>query len=140
MTKIDKTYVTFLLLLQVNFFDIFPLGETITSAISGYSQKKLMLVVVIIYCIVSKLGTINTQSTPPSFFGLSISLLLSMVIAITILSARTYYQSLFSTFLTSYYFFILLLYFPLKKCLSSSDAVYWLVSIVSKFGIWMSFI
>lgn len=140
MTKIDKTYVTFLLLLQVNFFDIFPLGETITGAISGYSQKKLMLVVVIIYCIVSKLGTINTQSTPPSFFGLSISLLLSMVIAITILSAGTYYQSLLSTFLTSYYFFILLLYFPLRKCLSSSDAVYWLVSIVSKFGFWMAFI
>ena len=140
MDKIDKIFITILLLLQVNFFDIFPLGELITSTVSGYSQKKLMLVIVIIYFIVSKLLTINSQSARTSFFGLSIFLLLSMVIVITFLSAKTYNQSILSTFLTSYYFFIILLYFPIKKSLKSFQAMYWLLSIVSMFGFWMSLI
>jgi hypothetical protein len=140
MTKIDKIFITFLLLLQVNFFDIFPLGEAITNSVSGYSQKKLMLVVIILYCIVSKLMTIHSQSTLPSFFGLSIFLLVAMVIAITFLSAKIYNQSIVSTFLTSYYFLIILLYYPIRTSLKNSEAMYWLVTIVSKFGFWMALI
>lgn len=140
MNKVDKVFITILLLLQVNFFDIFPISQAVTSSISGYSQKKLMLVIVLIYCVVSQLIKINKRENIPSFFGLSIFTLLFIVLIVTCYSAKTYSQSIVSTFLTSYYFLIILLYYPIKRSIINASSLYWLINIVSKFGFWVSFI
>lgn len=115
LKSIDRFFLFIFLLLQVNFFDLINIRTTFLSSITSYSQKKLLLIFVLIYCFIKLFEDRGESGNNNYHFRFFIMTLLLTVIAVIFGTVFNYSQGFISTFLVGYYFFILILYFPLSK-------------------------
>lgn len=116
MKSIDKFFLNIFLLFQVNFFDFINIRNSFLNGFSSYSQKKILLIIVFIYCILKFLLTTSNDKLKVKrhFTFFCIFLLISTMILIFGTVYR-FNQSFLSTFLVGYFFFIILLYFPFSR-------------------------
>ncbi|WP_135368196.1 hypothetical protein [Levilactobacillus suantsaiihabitans] len=119
MKRIDKFFLTILLLLQVNFFDLVNINGTVLASISSYSQKKLTLFVVLVYILFRQFVVKREEIVSSNcYFKVFVTVTLVSWLFVFIGTIFQFDQSLLSTFFIGYYFWILLLYFPLSEILN----------------------
>lgn len=122
MQKIDKFFLFTFLLFQVNFFDFINIRDSFLNGFASYSQKKLLLLIIIIYCAIKwtyiDKKNINYQRNK-SYFSIFIFFLLVSWGIVFLGTVSIYGQSIMSTFFNSYYFLILILYFVYSRLMNS---------------------
>lgn len=123
LKSIDKFFLCIFLLLQVNFFDLINIRTTFLNSVTSYSQKKLLLLLILSYCFIKLLENKKIEKGNTYHFRAFVLILLTTVIAVVIGTVFNYNQGLISTILVAYYFFVLLLYFPLS--MEFSDWTVW---------------
>lgn len=52
MKTLDKFFISFMLLLQINFFDLINTQTSFLASFTSYSQKKLLLVIAFVYMLI----------------------------------------------------------------------------------------
>lgn len=132
MKTFDKFFLVIFLLLQVNLFDVIDLSDSFFESIMTYSQKKILLVFVIIYMFLRFIFIKDVGKVYRTFTPYIITLIL-MWIAVIFGTMSVFNQSFISTFYIGYYFLIILLYFVFVKIFSTWDAVIDFVKIFSIF-------
>lgn len=118
MKSIDKFFLSLFLLFQVNFFDLINIKDTFLNGIASYSQKKVMMVIVLFYFIIRPFYSEMNLNRWGNFTFFVLFLLVAWLLVIwgTI---KNFGQSTFSTFLSGYYFFMVLLYFVYSKIMTN---------------------
>lgn len=134
MKKIDKFFIIICLLIQVNLFDVLDLTNTALSAVMAYSQKKLLLAVIIIYSIFSPFFYRIKQEYQEHFFTFFVWLFVITSSLVILFTALRMDQTVLSTFFIGYNSFIILLYFPLRRALSDRKSVEYFVQLIGIFA------
>lgn len=139
MKTLDKFFISFMLLLQINFFDLINTQTSFLASFTSYSQKKLLLVVAFVYIFIRNIvyGIDYKQKKNYTFF---VILFLVSWAAILLATVITYGQSVVKTFFVSYYFLLLILYFPFSEALSSKESWGGLIRIFSNLAFILSVI
>lgn len=117
MKKIDKTFFLVFLLLQVNFFDLIDLRNSIFKGLAAYSQKKVLVLIVLVYLIVRPFFI--EKKANKNYFSTFICVTMLTWLSILLATAHVYHQGLVTTIFIGYYFVILLLYFPFSRIFST---------------------
>lgn len=117
MKAFDKFFLIVFLIIQVNFFDLVNTNDSFLSGITGYSQKKLLLVAIGLY-VVLRLFSTDIKNTRQNNFSFYLLFLLASWGAVLIGTIVNFHQSIFSTFLAGYYFLIVILYYVYSKILT----------------------
>lgn len=134
MKNIDKFFVHLILLLQVNFFDVFNLTDSSISGWIGYGQKRVMLLVVIIYFL-SWVVRKHNQTAIKYQFGLTAIAIIVAAFAVAVGTIYAYTQGLYVTATESYYFIIVILYFPLRNAVSRTKDLRYLINMIGDYSI-----
>ncbi|MDB8874942.1 hypothetical protein [Pediococcus acidilactici] len=139
MKTLDKLFISFMLLLQINFFDLINTQTSFLASFTSYSQKKLLLVVAFVYMFIRNAvyGIDYKRKKNYTFF---VVLFLVSWAAILLATVTTYGQSVVKTFFVSYYFLLLILYFPLSEVLSSKESWGVLIKIFSNLAFILSMV
>ncbi|WP_233671712.1 hypothetical protein [Pediococcus pentosaceus] len=139
MKTIDKFFISFMLLLQINFFDLIDTRTSFFASFSSYSQKKLLLVIAFAYMFVRSIAYGINYKRKKNYTLFVILFLISWV-AILLATVSIYGQSIVKTLFVSYYFLLLILYFPFSEALSSKESWRTLIKIFSDFAFILSLI
>lgn len=118
MKYINRFLFLLLLLLQVNFFDLFSLGDQFMR-LNDYTNKLLSLLIIILMLIVNLIFT-NKVVVKNTGFGFPIFITIVGFVLVYIGSAYAYSESFTSIFKVSYYYLILLLFFALLNSQKSA--------------------
>lgn len=136
---IDKFFISFMLLLQINFFDLIDTRTSFLAGFSSYSQKKLLLVVAFAYMFIRSIAYGIDYKRKKNYTLFVILFLISWV-AILLATVSIYGQSIVKTLFVSYYFLLIILYFPFSEALSSKESWSTLIKIFSNFAFILSLI
>ncbi|CCG90603.1 putative membrane protein [Pediococcus pentosaceus IE-3] len=128
-----------MLLLQINFFDLIDTRTSFFASFSSYSQKKLLLVIAFAYMFVRSIAYGINYKRKKNYTLFVILFLISWV-AILLATVSIYGQSIVKTLFVSYYFLLLILYFPFSEALSSKESWRTLIKIFSDFAFILSLI
>lgn len=134
LKKIDKIFFVLFLFIQVNFFDLINTRTTFLDGLTSYSSKKILLILVLIYLFFRK--PIRDEKRSFNWFICSILVITLMV---TIGTFFKFKQGIFQTALVSYYFFIVLLYFPFAEEFNSWNVWHDVVRLFGLFGTILAF-
>lgn len=134
---LDKFFISFMLLLQINFFDLINTQTSFLASFTSYSQKKLLLVIAFVYMLIRSVvyGIDYRRKKNYTFF---IILFLVSWAAILLATVSIYGQPIVKTFFVSYYFLLVILYFPFSEAFSSKEAWGALIRIFSNFAFILS--
>lgn len=137
MKTLDKFFISFMLLLQINFFDLINTQTSFLASFTSYSQKKLLLVIAFVYMLIRSVvyGIDYRRKKNYTFF---IILFLVSWAAILLATVSIYGQPIVKTFFVSYYFLLVILYFPFSEAFSSKEAWGALIRIFSNFAFILS--
>lgn len=118
MRIIDKFFLIVFLVFQVNFFNVIDLNSSFAKSYVSYSQKKILLALIIIYAFLRIVFVRNSRLPKRLFrFDSFIWSLILATIVIMLYTAFYFQQGLVGTVLNSYYFFIPILYFVVRRAL-----------------------
>lgn len=123
MEKIDKFFLIIFLTLQTNFFDFINIRNTILNNFASYSQKKLLLFLILTYVFIRIFTLhqtkISDQKITRNFMIFFLIVYFFAWLIVFVGTVTQYQQSIWSTFLNSYYFFIMVLFIPYSKILDT---------------------
>ncbi|ARW23996.1 hypothetical protein S101189_00531 [Pediococcus acidilactici] len=139
MRTLDKFFITFMLLLQINFFDLINTQTSFLASFTSYSQKKLLLVVAFIYIFIRSIAYGIDFRRKKNYF-LFVALFLISWLAVLLATVSTYGQPVIKTFFVSYYFLLIVLYFPFSEAISSKESWINLMKIFTNFAFILSLI
>lgn len=128
-----KFFVTLLVLLQINFFDLFTFPNWFFYNVNSYSVKYFSTIVVLIACLVRFVehrSDSSTQNNGQINFSISIVLLFLFGMFITYESSIVYHQSILTSLSISYYYLMILGYFAFHNFFLKSDNIKWFFRLI----------
>lgn len=139
LTKIDRFFLLVFLFLQVNFFDLIELKNNSIGVINSYNQKNALSFLVIVYLIIFFLKKSDYPKLSSEMnFAFLIFFLQITVFIIAVASWIYYRQSLKTTIISSWYYVILLLYFPYSAELRRQEDWRKAIQLISVFSFILS--
>lgn len=133
MKRIDRWFLISLLLIQVNFFDLINIRTSFLNSLMSYSSKKFLLLIVILYFLLRM-----PYRRSIGVFSFTIMLTLVITILVSIGTILKFSQGIIATLFVSYYFAILILYYPMVKAYDTWEKWHNLIKIFAIFGFVLS--